>query len=47
MAGKRPDPQLKSPFADAVVKKGPAIEYTKGSNQKGSENRGGKSEGSW
>lgn len=47
MAMKRPDPQLRSPFGDAVVKKGPPIEYTKGSVQKGSENRGGDSKGNF
>jgi hypothetical protein len=47
MAQKRPDPQLRSPFADAVVKKGPPIEYTSGSVKAGSENRGGKSQGNF
>ncbi len=45
MAEKRPPTGLKSPFGDAILKKGSPIDYsaTKGT---GSENRGGKSSGS-
>ncbi len=45
MAEKRPPTGMKSPFGDAIVKKGSSIDYsaTKGT---GAENRGGKSSGS-